>query len=211
MTESEKQLPKNAPSPEAPTEKNGADFKENRRRLLKGGMAAAPVLMTLASRPVLGGGGDTPGECKTPSGFASGNVSQHGTPHYCSGRTPGYWKAHLEAWPPPYYPTTTSGPGGHTATLFHSPTTGLNGTQFPGKTMLEVLNMGGGDYIALARHIVAALLNAKAGLVPPEVLSESAVRDIWNSYVAKGYYEPTAGIKWYPDDIVTYLLTTMPI
>ena len=59
---------------------------------------------------------------------------------------------------------------GGKATLFHSTTTMFNGTQYQGKTMLDVLNLGSGGVDALARHITAALLNAKAGLTP--VLTE---------------------------------------
>ena len=41
-----------------------------RRRLLQAGISAAPVIMTVASRPVL-----ATTNCRTPSGFVSGNVS----------------------------------------------------------------------------------------------------------------------------------------
>jgi len=71
------------------------------------------------------------------------------------------------------------------------------------------MELGGGGYTALGRHITAALLNAKAGLTP--VLSEARVRSIWNECVNKGYFEPSAGIKWYPDQCVEYLVTTMPL
>lgn len=181
-----------------------------RRRLLQGGLAAAPVVLTLFSRPALGGVGL---ECKTPSGFLSGNVSQHGNPTFCSGLTPGYWKQsqHFANWRPPYYPTDVSGSGGHHATKFHSATTGFNGSQFGSETMLVVLGTGGnaGGFTALGRHITAALLNAAAGLTP--VLTQTQVRNIWNEYVSKGYFEPSAGIQWGPDQIVAYLLTTMPL
>ncbi len=75
--------------------------------------------------------------------------------------------------------------------------------------MLQVLEMGGGPPNDVARHIVAALLNVASGWTP--VLTISRVQDIWNEYATKGYYEPTAGVKWYHDDIVNYLLSTMPI
>jgi hypothetical protein len=43
------------------------------------------------------------------------------------------------------------------------------------------------------------------------VLSSQSVLDIWSSFVTNGYYEPTAGIKWYADSIIAWLKTTMPI
>jgi hypothetical protein len=41
------------------------------------------------------------------------------------------------------------------------------------------------------------------------VLSEADVQNIWNEYCTKGYFEPTAGVQWGPDQIVAYLQTTM--
>jgi hypothetical protein len=72
----------------------------------------------------------------------------------------------------------------------------------------------------LARHIVAALLNAKSGKTPANVLSESMVKGVWADFVRLGYYEPTAGIKWYADSssvpggvggITPWLKSTMPV
>jgi hypothetical protein len=60
-----------------------------RRRLLKGATAAAPVIMTLAGKPVLGG------QCAV-SGMLSGPKSGE-IPIKCAGCTPGYWKTHPAA------------------------------------------------------------------------------------------------------------------
>lgn len=46
---------------------------ESRRKFAMSGLAASGIILTLASRPVLG---DT--FCLSPSGFISGNTSQHG-------------------------------------------------------------------------------------------------------------------------------------
>ena len=73
---------------------------------------------------------------------------------------------------------------------------------YPGKTLLTVLELHGGDRDAVARHIVAALLNAKKGLTPANVLSVTTVRAVWSSFATRGYYEPTAGIKWFADSSV---------
>jgi hypothetical protein len=177
-----------------------------RRRLLQGGLAAGPVIFTLFSRPAFG----VSVECKTPSGFHSGNVSQHGPPTFCSGRTFGFWKQKqfFAQWPAPYFPTTVSGSGGHQATKFHSATTGFKGTQFGTKTMLQVLETSGnaGGFTALGRIITAALLSAAAGLTP--VLSQQDVRNIWNEFVANGFFEPAAGIQWDSAEIMEYLKST---
>ena len=174
----------------------------SRRRLLQGGLAAAPVLMTLISRPVLA----TPG-AQTPSAFASGNVSGAGQGVATTGRSPGYWNQSqwYGSWKPPFYPTTVPGPGGHYATKFDAVFT----PQFSGKTLLDVLNMGGGPPNDVARHCVAALLNAAAQWTT--VPSIQTVKGIWSEYVQKGYFEPMAGIRWNHAQIVTYLTSTMPL
>src|ERR1700676_124928 len=88
------------PSSPDSTPVSGRDPKPTRRRFLQGVLAAAPVLMTLVSRPVLAL------QCTTPSGYVSLNASTTGRGVTCLGRTPGYWK-HTTTWPVPYKPTTT--------------------------------------------------------------------------------------------------------
>lgn len=181
-----------------------------RRRLLHGGLGATPVLLTLVSRPVLAQ------QCFTPSGFVSMPTSAHGTPQTCSGRTPGYWKQtqSFPQWLPPYYPVQT---GKHAPTTFNS----VFGTPSPYSnttTWLDVLTTQDQGYSGpphdVARHCVASLLNIAQGWVP--VLTKTVVINIWRSYIntgggTAGYYQPTAGVKWYHDDIVNYLLSTMPV
>jgi len=69
--------------------------REARRRVLAGGLASAPLILTLASRPALAtfgyGGGDYQ-KCGY-SGMLSGNLSQvNTTSTYCKGKMPKYWK-----------------------------------------------------------------------------------------------------------------------
>jgi len=70
--------------------------REARRRVLAGGLASAPLIMTLASRPAMatwGGGGGDYGKCGY-SGMLSGNLSQATTTSntWCKGKMPKYWK-----------------------------------------------------------------------------------------------------------------------
>lgn len=69
------------------------------------------------------------------------------------GCTPGYWKQsqHFDSWRNPY------DPGDDFNTYFDN--------AFPGMTLLEVLQQGGGGLNALGRHTVAALLNAASANV----------------------------------------------
>lgn len=181
----------------------------SRRRLLRGGLAATPILMTVVSRPVM-----ATGTCAPASSYASINASRHGEkpPVSCNGRSPGYWKVsvHFKEWPSPYVPSTEKDkkvgyypPAGVPATLFST----VFGSGFSGLTLLQVLDQGGGGINNLGRHIVAALLSAARGDTAG-VIDVAGVIRIWTEYSAKGYYEPTAGIKWDIEMIVEWIMTT---
>lgn len=190
---------------------------ESRRRFTKSGLAVSGVLLTLASRSALGGDF----VCKSPSGFLSGNVSAHGKPQTCSGRTPGYWGRNRPAqWPSPYLPGQCNSSSGNSCTNVSEWSGGTefssvfncsgNGSIYKNYSMMQVIWLGGGgDPHQLGAHIVSALLNARMGWTP--VLTETQVKNIFNEWNLKGYFEPTAGVKWYAADIVYYLKTTMPL
>ncbi len=214
-------------TPDTPIATPENDTIDQSRRKLTGAALGVSAIFTLASRPVLAAN-----QCMTPSGAVSGNLSQHGTPTTCTGRTPGFWKTHPAEWPSPYLPGSCSAgnacnlvqnwSGG---TLFHPLFSGtqfladIDGNPSTPKTslsMMQVIMMNDGsnpwglaDPDNLGSHIAAALLNARAGLTP--VLSETDVISMWNEWVSKGYFEPTANVKWNSAQIVTYLKTTMPI
>jgi hypothetical protein len=157
-------------------------------------------------------------------------ASGHGPQTVCSGRSPGYWKQsqHFDEWPVPYVPGSLPQEGSKKpendktkgAVVFidvymgeaHNVGTPFNRafspSPFPASTtLLDVLDMGGGPPNDVARHIVAALLNAAAGLTP--VLELHEVQNIWYEYATLGYFAPKAGIKWYHQEIVDYLMSTM--
>ena len=218
-------LPQEATSP-------ARSVDESRRRFGKSGLAVSGVLLTLASRPVLG-----QWACQSPSGFQSGNVSTHGQPTLCEGRTPGYWQAPNKQWPSPYTAGTctnkkqpsSNDPVDWTGGTPFSDTfsCGMNGAMYksaclhvknaPCKptsplSLMQVLLLGGtNDRYQLGAHIVAALLNAKKGWTNT-VLTEQAVKNMFNDWNATGQYVPTAGAKpWSAADIVAYLKTTMTL
>jgi hypothetical protein len=184
----------------------------SRRRLLQGGLGAAPLLMTLVSRPALGNN-----RCFSPSGFVSMPTSMHGQPQFCQGRTPGFWKnswddkQDFKKWPPPFV-ATGSGATKFNAFFAVSPSPYTNP-----KTFLDVLKTEDQGFSGpphnVARHIVASVLNVQKGWVP--VLTLASVKGIWSQYMSTGgiggggWYEPTAGVKWFQEQIVAYLTSTM--
>jgi hypothetical protein len=182
----------------------GASPDKNRRRLVGGGLGAAPLLMTLVSRPVLGQ------DCQTPSQWGSMPTSHaHGRLPPCNGASATFWSQpqNFDEWPSPYYPKDVGGQSGRGVSATRFTPTFSPSPYPPETTFLDVLTNGGlAD--SVARQLVAARLNVAKGWVP--VLDEARIQDIWFEYTSKGYFEPTAGVKWYEPEIVAYLesLTT---
>jgi hypothetical protein len=94
----------------------------------------------------------------TATATATNTSTATPTPPVGNGCTPGYWKQtqHFGSWTAPYDPTDS-----FTSAGFEN--------AFPGKTLLQVLQLPGSDgdsrnaLNALGRHTVAALLNAASG------------------------------------------------
>lgn len=225
-----------------------ATAKDSRRRLLRGGLAAAPALLTLVNGSVMAQA------CTTSSAFGSAGSQHNRAMARCNGARPDTWSRDSAAkdWPAPVaVPDTTKTLDTSVAvatdaksdklaspstlkdgevTTESSKTVKVAGTTFDSvfgrqggygdKTLTEVLRLNsnsGRD--GLARHLVAAYLNALKGLTPREVLDVPTIKNIWTSFVARGYYEPTAGIRWFPDysepasasgGLIAWLKTTMP-
>lgn len=217
------------PEPPAPKDSSASGSTPpsvERRKLLRGSLAAGPVLMTVLSRPVLG-----QVNCGNGSIQASLNAGTSLHPGCAgaiisTGLSPSRWSSNTSNWPSPYSATNSSGQSStwgqptygantlsstssQTATLFHSPATGFDGTVFGNHTLLAVLkeNAGGAGYGTVGMYIAAALLNSASGRTP--FLSQATVRQMWNDLLLKGYYEPTAGIQWGSTQIVSYLQSTM--
>ena len=86
---------------------NVAEISQQRRRLLHTAMGVGPVVLTLASQPVLG-----QVVCVSASATTSLNVSGvTRTASMCSGLSPDAWKAQSSTWPAPYLAgTAATGP-----------------------------------------------------------------------------------------------------
>lgn len=188
---------------------------ESRRHAIKIGLIT-PIILSLKSQTALAGG-----TCFTPSRSVSKNTSltQKKFIGTCNGVSPGNYK------------TQWSGPACHwpisTCTLFHQYfAKGLYGTFMTSNktatgcskifscnslhprsmTMLEILNLNGNqDPYKVAFHVIGAYLNILNGYISNKALTVNALQTIWHDYATNGYYEPTAGVKWYGGDIVTYL------
>jgi hypothetical protein len=164
-----------------------------RRRLLRGSLGAAPVLMVSAPRSVMAG----TGQCSAASSFASANTSRPDVMVSCLGKSPDWWKLanNSSAWPTNY--TRVGGNATTFSSVFGAPK-GFTDTSF--LTVLEFTDTSGPK--CLAKHMVAGALNASKTWTPPQIASVPILQTIYGSYRALDYYEPTAGIKWYCDTAV---------
>ncbi len=164
-----------------------------RRRLLRGGLSVAPVLMVSAPRSVMAGT-----SCTTASAFTSValNTSHAVTMSTCTGRLPAYWQSTSPVksyWDAGCLETNSSGAVTNTTKQFSA----VFGSGYVGKTLMDVLAQPTGtDTDELAKYVVAALLNARKNMTLG-VLDEATVKTIWTNCSTGGYFEPTAGIKWW--------------
>lgn len=182
---------------------------EGRRRILKGA-TVAPLLMTVASRPVLGA------QC-SPSAWVSGNLSDHGHERdTCGGRSPGYWKTNRHhRWASTgYQPGTPIGDEKNdngTACNYHEDGTKFHhvfaGSQYGNKSMMQVLWLTEGeDRYQLGSHIVAALLNAAS--IPDYGVSVEDVKEIYRQLELTGYYQTSTGETMTPQAVVLFIQNT---
>jgi hypothetical protein len=174
----------------APDSLSSAAVTVSRRRLLRRGLAAAPVIMTLASPPV------SAGLCTTCSAFGSMHPSGKQASVTCGGRTPAIWSS----TPSGHWPISPNNPFKN----YFSPA--LADTNV---SLKDVINPSKG-YDPVARNCVASLLNASTSppLTPATILSAGYAKAIWSAYATKGYFEPTAGIQWNSAKIVDWIATT---
>jgi hypothetical protein len=190
-----------------------------RRRLITGGLAAGPVLMTLYSRPVLA----CTATRQSPSAWASGNTSTVGALALCAGtecQPPEYWRDNPRLWPSSCKPDK----GEKGETQFHDDRDGFSkhskrGDCYPKKTHMDVLKTDwSGTYDhdhkrdnvpdaskdhEFGRCMVAALLNCRAGHTKG-FLDEGTIREFW-----AGTYRPHAGADpWDDATIKSYCKST---
>ena len=169
----------------------------SRRRLIAGGLVAAPIVASIQSRKALAA------DCLTPSGNLSGNVSTGAQVGTCTGKSAYYW-SHLGGgqWP-----------GGSST---------ANGSFHPAFASGPIANLGSDsmkqvvDYYSnateakwLAAYIVAAYLNVLAGYISIPGFDQTAlvnlVKGIWGDYALYGVYKVNPTVSWDASKIKTYL------
>ncbi|MHB1051592.1 MAG: hypothetical protein ACYCZT_00775 [Thiobacillus sp.] len=205
------------------------------RRKLTGAALGASAIFTLASRPVLAGVCQSPSAAVSGNLSQHGTPTTCSglSPGYWKEKS-GSWPSSYDHGTASAPSTSSNGNGNGNdfrnqaenwsgGTLFHPTFVGSRfmadfdsnpNTEKTSLSMMQVMVMNDGnnrwglkDPDNLGAHIVAALLNAEMGYTTG-VLSEAQVINMWSEWVSKGYFEPTASVKWYSADIVRYIKTT---
>jgi hypothetical protein len=199
------------PADEIP-EAAGQDIQSAARRrwILRGGVSIAPVVLTLTSRPVLGG--MTPNACIAPSVTMSGALS-HATKQMgnCSGQSCSWWLSQ------------SSWPGIGKSGSFHSIFTVGNrsGCRFfttaaTSLTLSQVMNLGSTsgtadsagnfDQDKVAANMIASYLNILSGTVDSKAMTLDRLQALWREWAINGSYTPYAGATpWTSSGIKSYL------
>ncbi len=196
------------------SEAPGGQF-EHRRRILKGAAVATPLMMTVASRPVLGA------QC-TPSAWVSGNLSDHDHDRLsCGGRSPGYWKANPHRWAGTGFNPGTCEETSRFGTCYEYNSDGtpfhrfnrldrrgvFPGHYYRNKTLMQVLWLRGHqDPYQLGAHIVAALLNAAS--FPDYGMTVRQVIHMYGQLARRGYFQPSTGDPMSPQEVVLFIQNT---
>ena len=180
--------------PESGQPPQGAPLSQTRRRLLRGGAAAAPVLATFVSQPV-----HAAYSCKSASAFTSANASRPGA-DICNGSSPAWWLANQGSWVGCSAATATF------ATYFSVTSSYPSGTK-----LVQVLQGSSTTHVdKMARNLVAALLNIKSGRIGGGVFNEEQLRSIWLGATGGGYVPMAGSQPWYAQQVNQWLVSVFP-
>jgi hypothetical protein len=182
-----------------------------RRRFTKAGAVAAGAMLTLKSQPGLAA---NPDKCifASPSAAGSFAINRSRAPQVgsCEAKSHGYWKNWPNEWPRMQNPKSSS----HKAVSMWNLDFDVIfpcalGSPFYGQPMGTVIGWGGGGAQEVARHCIAAYLNAFKGYTSP-YLTTAQVIDIWNGYNSAGGYRAIKpnGRVWSEYDIANYIKGT---
>lgn len=163
-----------------------------RRGLIRAGLGAGPVILTLASRPVLAW------HCKTPSAHASANLSNNiqGTWTDQCTATSAAWKNKCMGVGP------AADACGRTLTFPSgvSKNTQCNILMGSGSTASIKTQLGSGS--GFEKTLITAMLNVLTGRVPSTCVTTQEIKDMWS---AGNAYQPSVGISWTQQQTVDYL------
>jgi hypothetical protein len=182
-----------------------------RRRLLKGGLSAAPVVLTVTSRPVLaGGGGGGGGTCHGPTGFHSANLSREVGETPCNWPKPNDWcKDNCNDWPSSCKTYKTQK---FTDVFGCKDSQGHIKSDYKDySTCWDVIRSNNSaDSVVIGKLLMASLLNCRQyGLKYP--MTEAQVKEIWLEHNNGGFRPGSDTQAWDAAKVKKYLWYTMGV
>jgi hypothetical protein len=215
MTDFEKdETGENAEETGTSSPENSSDSAQDRltgrRRFLAGGLAAAPVILTLSNRPALATGGRV---C-TPSAYVSVAVGTSLTgPQRCYGRSPGYWKNHCpSSGSMKFYDVFGALWRDNSGIMWGNPGSDVS----PHVQLCEVVDMyqnvlelgGDNDQYEFGAHVIAAYFNATIEPDGDYPMTPSTVIDMAYQVMVYGQYNVGNGVYWGPQQVVSFIQGT---
>jgi len=182
----------NALAPETVDDEQASETadRKGRRKFLVGAAVSTPVILSIVSRPALGGA------C-TVSGFLSGNLSNPHAQEICGGRSPGYWINHLSD-------TTTK-----YADVFGGVWYGRYGAWDANTTLYQALAMTGNeDRYQFGAHSVAAYLNAVDPGIAYSMTPTEVINIVSDVLVLGQYTHPGTGRVMDAQEVVDFFFGT---
>lgn len=186
----------------------------SRRALLRAGASSAPVLLTLASRPVAAAD-----SCIVASSFVSVATFRSRNPAttslQCSTRTAEDWSRLAQL--PESGTTVAKGDVrpqvlSQTVSQLLGPTT----SSYNGMPLWQVLQNGSSGIVAagelgVVQHLIAMALNVMGGFAASGNVSVAYLQSVWSNYKSNlGYYRlPASGIDWDSTKVIAWLRLLM--
>jgi hypothetical protein len=177
---------------------------ESRRRLLRRGVGAAPVIATFTAMPV------SASTCLMPSGFISVATfnSRHpnGLTNCSGGKSPSSWAAtHQNAWPEGVQKGSL--PNGGNGTKFNAI---FDPDLLDNPSLYVLLNgySGTADSKNVAAAIAALYLNAKSNVSIAQVFALEDILALWTNIATNLGYKPPTGPTWSFAETLSFLERT---
>ncbi|MFN7725233.1 MAG: hypothetical protein ACK5QH_09200 [Rubrivivax sp.] len=193
--------PLNDTPSDRPAPAEGTPSVLSRRRLLRAGAAATPVVLTLASTPVAA----TTGTCTVASSFVSAATFKSRNPNASAQCTT--WGC--EAWKS----QCTNGSTTFNSTLDSTVAAffGTTNSNLDSRTIRSILNDAGGIVtsgdMGVLQHLSALRLGLTyAKITSPGNVTNTYVKGVWTNYRSNGgvYILSGSGINWSSADVVTW-------
>ncbi len=173
----------------------------SRRKLLRAGAAASPVVLTLASTPVAA----TTGTCTVASSFVSVATFKSRNPTGSAQCTT--WGC--EQWKSECGNANSSFKSALDATV--AAAFGSTGCQYDARTLRSILQDGSGintaSELGVVQHLAALGLGVTYGKVAsPGNLSTTYIKGVWTNYRSNGgkYILSSSGINWTSAQLISW-------